>query len=188
MRKTITSNHNRLAHKIKAAFGIDWKTAFGWARLASSDDSIYWTQRPDSVFGRWCLPTLDSVYTHMKALSDGYSIVGDHWRARTFKRFADLLNIKRKAGCGVNFQEVLMLQGVGEGVLQEVLDFYRAASDADAQNTTPRARHLALQINARIQAGYGDRVWQTITRDALMRNAYWRHLAVYGGGLTGGAF
>lgn len=188
MNRSITSAHNYLAHLVQNAFGLKWKQAFSWAGRASSDESVVWAQRRDSVFGCWCIPTVESVHRHMKALAQGYSVMGDTYRARTFSRFAARLEERLRAERGVEFAEVMALGGVGSGVLEEVLDFYRCATQGEARSTTPRARKLALALNERVERGVGERVWQMALRDDLMRPAYWRHLAVYGGGLQGGEF
>lgn len=188
MNRYITSAHNHLAHLIQAAFGRDWKTAFSWAARAADDESASWAERPDSVFGHWSLHAVSAVQRHMEALADGYALIGEPWRARTFRRFAALLRERVEADKGVDFSEVLALQGVGSGVLDEILNFYKCSTSESPRTPTPRARQLALTINERLREGRGERVWMMRVRDELMRPAYWRHLAAHGGGMTGEQF
>lgn len=191
MRRMITASHNRLAHKIKRAFGVDWKVAFGWARTAASDTTELWAERRDSVFGVWCLHSLTEMHRHMEALANGYALMGERWRARTFRHFASRLAERKAEGRGVVLSEILSLGGVGQSVIEEALEFYQRATNPEERGPTRRALTLARALNerARLDAMAGhETAWIGIVRDELARPCHWRHLAVYGGGLQGGPF
>lgn len=191
MRRMITASHNRLAHKIKRAFGVDWKVAFGWARRSASDETELWAERPDSVFGFWCLHSLTEMHRHMDALANGYALTGERWRAKTFRNFASRLAERKAEGRGATLSEILNLGGVGSGVVEEALEFYQRATDPEGRTPTRRASALVRALNerARLDAMAGHEIaWVKIVRDELARPCHWRHLAVYGGGLQGGPF
>ena len=190
MRKHFTSSHNKIAHKLRSHFDLTWRVAFNWARSVSSEHSIVWVERPDSVFGVWCAHSVERMQEHFDALANGYVLTNDRFRARTFRHFADLLKEKSSESRAVTFSEVLALSGVGSGVISEIIEFYSCATRNGERAQTLRARTLALSIHQRFcaQGRRTENAWAIRVRDELMRKSSWRHLAVFGGGLVGERF